>query len=129
MTEQELAMLYSNIHSTLEKKYGKPIYGRNRAVYISVNFVIKVPTCVNGMFDNTVEASKRRKKDWEEYAQSKIITINDMPVLLMERLDIQPIDHKKLPDWAWYIDCFQVGFDKKGVLKAYDYGVYYIHLK
>lgn len=53
-------------------------------------------------------------------AKCKLIYIGGIPVIIMEKIDDNE-DHK-LPKWAWKYDGGQVGLDKKGNFKAYDYG-------
>lgn len=58
-----------------------------------------------------------------KHAKCKLIHMKQsgIPILIMEKVNISVKDK---PDWAWCYDCGQVGTDKKGRFKAYDYNVY-----
>ncbi|MBW3020154.1 hypothetical protein KY334_02570 [Candidatus Woesearchaeota archaeon] len=105
-----------NIYNRFLEKFELLGIGRNRIVFGSKNYVYKIPRNRMGFYDNSEEA---RLKD-ECYAICRLILINDIPILVMERLDLN-IDEKKLPIWVDFIDCQQVGLSKHGELKAYDY--------
>lgn len=45
---------------------------------------------------------------------------SDMLILWMESVTPHIGDYKTLPDWTWSIDGFQAGYDRDGVLVAYD---------
>lgn len=105
----------------LEKKYGKPSCGRNRACFYSKDRVIKFPLNNHGFGDNDWEGSV----SGEEYAKGRCVLIDGFICLVQERLKPWQdcgIKYKDLPDWTGFIDCAQVGYDNKGNLKAYDFG-------
>ncbi len=77
---------------------------------------------MRGDTDNHWEAWRHNTET--HYARCKIININDVGCLLMERLEvINGHGTPNLPYWVDFIDCGQVGYDKKGRLKAYDFGI------
>lgn len=107
------------ILTVLEKKYGAPQCGRNRATFISKTCVFKVPLSDYGFGDNTWEAKTKN----ERCARTKIKFVSGIPIAVMELLRHPTNEERwKLPDWTSMIDCCQVGYDKKGRLKAYDFG-------
>lgn len=118
---EKLAIL---VKEKLTKKYGRAnATGRNRLVFYSKNFVIKVPKNEDGLNDNTTEArsyqlSKKYKNP--ELAPARLIHLYDLPVIVMSKLNTD-VPIKDLPDWASFYDTFQVGLDRKGRFKAYDY--------
>lgn len=104
----------------LTAKYGEPSCGRNRATFIGKNFVFKVARNGWGEIDNRYEARVKSG----EYCKGRIINIGDVSVLVQEK--VTPyfkagLKAKDLPSWTDFIDCAQVGFDRKGALKAYDF--------
>lgn len=121
---------------SLIRKYGNPIgCGLSRLCFASKYCVIKVPINDEGYCDNKCEYISYIQ-GYEAYnkilslevgleqelrfAKCRLITIQGIEVLLMEKLDTQS-DRHLLPDWADFIDCQQVGLDRKGQWKAYDY--------
>lgn len=96
--------------------------GRNRIAYsISKNYIIKIPINQNGIDDNWYEATCFRKGN-KNYPYARCRMCGDF-VLIMEKLDLK-INKKYLPDWVKWVDCAQVGYDSRGILKIYDYGYY-----
>lgn len=107
--------------------------GRNRDVYLlpGGKYVLKVPRNANGIVDNRYEHSiKYSKYVWSAtvpcYANCRLIPGTDL--LVMEY--IRPSSFQEIknilgeaPIWIDSIDDGQVGFDHKGRLKAYDYGM------
>lgn len=106
----------------LEAKYGTPSCGRNRATFISSHCVIKFPLNFDGIADNAWEAASHE----EPYlAKGRPLWIGDFNCVVQERLTMPRFDKhtsRNYPDWVREIDCAQVGYDKKGQLKAYDFG-------
>lgn len=102
----------------LKKKYGKPSCGRNRACFYSKHCVIKFPLNMNGVIDNKWEASYKDST----CAKGKIVIFKGVELLIQEKLSY-PKNFKNLPDWVDFVDCMQVGYDKRGNLKAYDFGI------
>lgn len=100
--------------------------GRHRDVYLlpSGRNVIKIPSNTDGVGSNYREAQIRYNFDpWtgteRSYARCRLIPGTNY--LVMELIDTD-YDPDCLPDWASCIDCGQVGLDRKGRFKAYDYG-------
>lgn len=116
----------------LTEKYGTPIgSGLTRVVWnTGKGHVIKVPRDDKGCNDNTWEASTsivQNKKSDEGYTHCRFFLVNDYCVAIAEFVQEASYDDIKeafnfIPEWIYYIDCAQVGFDKKGFLKAFDYG-------
>lgn len=99
-------------------KYGEPSVGRNRAVFISKFCVLKVPINDNGIADNDWEGSMRSPTT----AKGRWLQINGLICCMQERLTIHTGDGE-LPEWTNSVDCCQVGYDAKGNLKAFDFGL------
>ncbi len=103
--------------------------GRNRKAFLSKDnkTVIKIPTSDNGSHDNLHEYNiyiKSLKKDtdlMDIYPRVKILDVI-YPLLFMEKLETD-FEHKNMPWWVGFIDLQQVGYDSKGVLRAYDFGI------
>lgn len=94
--------------------------GRNRIAYsISKNYIIKIPINQNGIDDNWYEATCFRKGN-KNYPYARCRMFGDF-ILVMEKLNLNVI---ALPEWAKYIDCAQIGYDLRGKLKVYDYGIF-----
>lgn len=97
--------------------------GNTRIVYKHKNFVIKIPINDDGLHDNFMEAkiSKKYKREPDQngisFARCKQL-VNGW--LVMEFVDTE-VEIKDLPQWAFYIDCWQVGYTSKKKLVAYDY--------
>lgn len=103
----------------LTAKYGIPECGRNRATFMSKHCVIKFPLNDNGICDNDWEGSMRS----ETTARGRWIQIGSFVCVVQEKLTMpENFSYKNLPDWVGGVDGGQVGYDKKGRLKAYDFG-------
>jgi len=114
----------------LNRKYGHPACGRHRCTFSSKAVVIKVPLNQGG-----VAANSREYQLWKEqvaqgysdpreirYSRSRIIYVHDLPLLVMQKLDIaRSYEQGPMPDWAGWVDCGQVGKDKRGNWRAYDF--------
>ena len=105
--------------------------GRHRAVWHRGNCVIKVPLNMSGLSDNTYERSqwsRYRDRGYIKYASCRMI---GNFLLLMEYAKfVGPISdgdgyipYEKVPEWAYSVDCWQVGYNKKLEIVAYDYGL------
>lgn len=100
----------------LIKKYGEPEVGTTRAAFIGRNFVFKFP----------INESGERANDWEGscrddiYAKGRWIKFENFICVMQERLTLA--GDEPLPDWVNGIDGGQVGYDRNGNLKAYDFG-------
>lgn len=109
--------------SQLRSKYGGSLpRQRNRAVFLSKFVVVKVPVNERGLIDIFHEAHLYSKKDDENLAPCKLILVNELPVLMMQKLDTN-IGTRPYPEWAKHVDARQVGLNRKGKFKAYDYGI------
>lgn len=102
---------------TLFEKYGTPDCGRNRATFFSKHCVIKFPLNNAGWSDNDWEASCRH----ETLARGRFIQIADFVCVIQEKLTM-PARSTKHPSWVDGIDGGQVGYDRRGNLRAYDFG-------
>ncbi len=102
----------------LTVKYGEPDCGRNRAVFFSKFCVIKVPINDNGVVDNDWEASVKS----DTTANGRWLEIDGLVCCMQQKLNTEITDHD-LPDWVGSVDCQQVGYDRKGNLRAYDFGL------
>lgn len=103
----------------LTEKYGQPECGRNRATFISKHCVIKFPLNDNGIADNDWEGSV----SGPELAKGRWIEIDGFVCVIQEKLTmLEDFSYKNLPDWVGSVDGGQVGYDKKGRLKAFDFG-------
>lgn len=103
----------------LTTKYGIPQCGRNRATFISKNYVIKFPLNDNGIADNDWEGSCSASY----LARGRWIKIDGFVCVMQEKLTIlQGHELSDLPEWVNSIDGRQVGYDRKGNLKAFDFG-------
>lgn len=109
---------------TAEVKYGPHLpseLGR-RHIFVSKRNVIKFPRDIRGMIDNFSEAYLYSLKTDPNLARCRIGHINRLPVLVMEKINIDPT-HPDIPKWADNTDRRQVGLNRKGQWKAYDYGI------
>lgn len=105
----------------LNDKYEYIGCGRNRIVFKSKNgkYVIKVPRNIEGNGDNFRET---KKEDFGfPVPKSKRILLDDFCCVIMEYVEHAYFKDKKVPSWVSWIDCGQVGYNRKGELVAYDY--------
>lgn len=105
----------------LTKKYGEPKIGTTRACFMSKRYVLKFPINDRGEFCNDWEGSVSA----DYLARGRWLEIDGFICVMQERLVEADWDGKKysdFPDWVGSVDCGQVGYDRKGVLKAYDFG-------
>ena len=116
-----IKLFLPDVLSRLEAKHGPFFKARHKGVFASKFVVIKVPLNERGLIDVFHEAHLYSKKDDENLAPSRIVLINELPVLFMQRLEIDTL--QPLPDWAQNVDARQVGLNPKGQFKAYDYGI------
>ena len=105
--------------------------GRHREVWHRGNYVIKIPLCMNGLSDNFHERSvwsKHRDHGYIKYASCRMV---GNFLLLMEYARFVGPDsdetgyftYSKSPEWGYSIDCGQIGYNKRGRIVAYDYGL------
>lgn len=113
LAQQQLNRLFA--------KYGEPKIGITRACFLSKHYVLKFPINDRG----------ERCNDWEGscsgsyLARGRWLEIGGFICVMQERLvevDWKNNTYANFPDWVGSIDCGQVGYDKHGVLKAYDFG-------
>ena len=108
--------------------------GRNRIVFISDKYVVKLPWTNAGVADNDWEGSVSNIPDAPYndyqviYARTRLHYEANIPVLFMERVEYMNTDDIKAkfgrePEWVGYVDCGQVGLSRTGKLVAYDYGI------
>ena len=95
--------------------------GRNRIVWRRCNIVVKVPLNNDGLHDNWNE-----RKMWSKYHTHTEIKYASCRLyanyfLLMEYVNAF-VPTSDLPMWANYVDCRQVGYNRRGMIVAYDYG-------
>jgi len=100
--------------------------GNDRKVYqLPSGNVIKIPIPhTNGEFVNCREDYlwKNRINYDEQFARCRLIPGTFLLVMEFVKTFSCSSDYKNLPNWCSYIDCSQVGLNKKGKLVAYDYG-------
>ena len=94
-----------------------PELGTTRLVVRDVDWVIKLPINIEGEGCNYNEHEKYRSGD-RRLARCRLVG----NVLVMEYVTHHPEPIGKLPSWCSFIDCCQVGYNRKGMLVAYDYG-------
>lgn len=128
-------LIYIAINSLLHRysaKYPMEV-GRNRAVFLAGNYVIKIPLTDDGFVDNDWEGSISNSKqcynhpDWIQYPRTRLVCYNEIPIVLAQKVRHVWEDEIKerlgfIPDWIYSVDCGQVGFTKNNRLVAYDYG-------
>lgn len=88
--------------------------GRHRRVYRHGNYVIKIPLSYEGLASNDKEAKTYQctTDGWLfgiRYARCRLYSNG---FLIMEY--VESTNCKFLPDWVNYIDCQQVGYNRKG---------------
>ncbi len=118
--------------------------GSTRASFVRKNLIIKIPKSISYFGENFTEGhiSKRSKKcifTWKEdgtrrtikIAKTRLFMIDGIPVIVMEKVipvtrDETSHIHFKRPDWLSDMldtgDGYQVGRDRFGELKAFDFG-------
>lgn len=101
--------------------------GRHRVVYRHKDWVIKVPHNESGVQANLNEYNlfKRNKIDVNQrgveitYARCRLL--KNM-FLVMEYVEDTPRTRQSRPNWSDFIDCRQVGLNRRGEYVAYDFG-------
>lgn len=129
---EEIATAVYNLLLEFDERFRYLGVGRNRATFVTGRgrYVIKVPITVEGMNDNYREAqlydlySEDPEAYYGAYGRARLhhIMPAGIPVLFMEYLDPTTLSYDELPNWVKTIDSGQVGWDREGRLKAYDYG-------
>lgn len=111
-------VVVKNIIEVFYNKYEFLGIGRNRVVFkLSADNVIKVPLNYNGVCDNSYEAFNKKDVEYG-IPRSKAFTLSSITLLVMEYIQHVQLDNP--PEWSDYIDCRQIGYNKKGQLLAYD---------
>lgn len=107
----------------LASKYAYLSSGNYRAVFkMRGDRVLKVPLNEAGVFCNDCEASILD----ETCARGKWLEIDGLVCVMQEYVeDASFADIRarlgRIPDWVAGVDCAQVGFNRAGQLKAYDF--------
>jgi hypothetical protein len=137
-----------SIIALLEKGMKPLEHGRHRAGYVSKDYVYKVPLNREGVQDNYSEAKQYQdnggRLNYLRYshhiniAKCRIIYIyDDLPILVMEKVtpladriitwmwDVTKKDIYHPFSWVDSLDSEQAGFNKMGILVAYDYAMGY----
>jgi hypothetical protein len=97
--------------------------GRHRLAFLSPSGrnVVKVPINDFGVLDNGRESTKWGKRA-EMWPLARCRLFCDGLLLVMEAVKIDPErSFSDLPEWAGWIDCGQVGLNRKGEFVTYDY--------
>lgn len=119
------------LHKRFLGKYGLPKLGTGRATYLSKSCVFKLPVSPDGFRQNDregclCEIGEAGKQGHIPIARSKLIIIKDIPIVIMEKVEIAFFDDIKakmghVPEFVTWVDMGQVGFDRKNKLVAFDY--------
>jgi hypothetical protein len=111
------------IDKYFSSNYVKIGEGLSRKVYDLGKLVVKIPKNSDGYFDNIFEREQflriRRREDVIPFVNCYLITIDCVPLLFCEKIEIN-IKGKELPDWVSWVDCQQVGINSRGQFVAYD---------
>ena len=121
-------MPFINGFVRLRSVFGAPLgEGRHRIVFRAKNRheVIKLPRNWFGENANMHELTpdgylgdhRRYATTWKD---EKLSTATGLLVIRMER--VRPVVRGKIPHWADYVDCQQVGRNSDGRIVAYDWG-------
>jgi len=102
--------------------------GRTRRVYLahSGKYVVKYPLNSTGEHANWQEAKDYKKGGFlekENLARCRLATLRGKEVLIMEKVEPTNKFNKEGNSWVDYIDCQQVGYNRKGKLVAYDWAI------
>lgn len=115
---------YDVLMTRLREKYGEPIgEGRHRITFESERVVIKMPKNIGACWASQTEYNRYKRKDPSEssyLAHCRLLWMYGVPVIIMVKLDTK-LDYRTKPQWSWEYDAGQIGRDRKGNLKAYDY--------
>jgi len=115
-----LIPIVASVRAKLSARLGAFIgKGLSREVYVSERYVYKLPYTDKGINDNYYEA-RICKQSISRCAPCRVIHIQDIPILVMERLDLK-LSKEEIPEWADWIDCRQVGRSRSGKILAYDF--------
>lgn len=100
------------------------LQGRFRRVVERNHIVVKIPKDLTGLEDNQFESNNWNNPTWiGECTRVKLLTLpkTGIPLLMAERVSQTT---KGAPEWATYYDGGQVGQNKNGVWKAFDFGFF-----
>lgn len=115
---------FDQVMARLRAKYGAPIgEGRHRITFKSKHVVVKMPKHMIAIHASQTEFDRFKRNDPSEsgrLARCRMIQMHGVPLIVMERLETN-IDYRTKPTWSWDYDAGQIGFDRKGNMKAYDY--------
>ena len=131
---------FVDVIKEMRERFGHEIgCGASRMGFEHKKWVLKVPTNSWGIRDNLREASIYRRTIKNEVrpffvpAACRIVNMyvagRRIPVLIMERLKLFNVgsrhaDGNDLPLWVKDLfDGWQIGLDKHGVVKSYDYAL------
>lgn len=111
--------------------------GRGRATYVYTRrgresrIVVKVP-----LGDFGERCNKHEHATWQcgafrhgkdKLARCRLVWVQSVPVIVMTRVETlrEPSGRvwNPVPDWAFSVDCEQVGTTPRGRIVAYDYGL------
>lgn len=121
-----------DLHERYHKRCTQVHEGRTRNVFDMGKYVVKIPRNSDGIVDNDWEGSVSDGDDPNpndvQLARTRLAYWKGIPVVFMEKVSYPSDDEIKqrlgfLPDWTASVDCGQVGFNAKGRLVAYDYGL------
>ena len=119
----------------MRDRYGRPIgCGASRRVFSHKHFVVKIPINWPGIDDNYREAEIHRDfqrgkiKPFFVPAACKLMVDKEtgLPILIMEK--VVRVSVCRLPSWVGSLSdsgptTFQVGKNKAGVIKCFDYAM------
>lgn len=110
--------------------------GRGRSTYVYTRrgrdsrIVVKLPLGEFGERCNKYEAEcwkhGHSHLQRDKLARCRLVWVQSVPVIVMTRVDPvrTPLDDTRpVPNWAYVVDCQQVGTTPRGRLVAYDYGL------
>jgi len=111
--------MVSKLLSRFIVKYGIPHCGRNRATFLSKYCCFKIPLNNDGETNNKTEDSFHSPIT----AKSKLLIIDGIVCLIQEKLTLVDYDYNKseLTTWSHLIECGQIGYNRRGIVKAFDY--------
>jgi hypothetical protein len=127
---------HSNLTDLIQDFVNNPKYkyigsGASRAVFKHHNYVIKIPHTCKGVFDNERERHLwmiRRYPYHREFSYARCRLYGFILVMQYAHFPIPGktdgdgfVPYEHLPEWASFIDCQQVGYNRFGELVAYDY--------
>lgn len=131
--EENRDQVAERIIKKLKEKYTVLGVGRNRIVFLlkSGNYVLKFPLNDAGEGDNDWESSLETNKNDENNDldfdvithHTRWIEIEKFCCVIMEYIVPTTEKDNNLPNWCKSVDCGQVGYNKDGILMAFDYGI------